>query len=157
MQFAPESTETLIEITHPNKILKTPITMSAEGPMSLRSVEKSAVQVQKLSSPAPAVERNANARCKLRLRHRFLQQVDTFVESSLVHHGVAGITGHIENLNVGGHPFRRFRQLASIAFGHDDIGEDQIKVAVAVGEHSECRLHVGDGGDAVIEATQDLR
>src|ERR1700731_779244 len=47
MQFAPESTKTLIEITHPNKILKTPITMSAEGPMSLRSVEKSAVQVQK--------------------------------------------------------------------------------------------------------------
>src|SRR5262245_49583654 len=73
-----------------------------------------------------AVERRAHAHSQLRLGYRFLQEIDTFIQTALMDDGVPGIAGHIQDPYSRAKTLGFPRQLTTVPARHDDVGEQQI-------------------------------
>jgi hypothetical protein len=62
-----------------------------------------------------------------RIRHdRLLDEMNAWIEPAMMDDGIAGVPGHEQNFEIGAQPLRRFRQLATIHPGQDNIGQQQI-------------------------------
>ena len=60
----------------------------------------------------------------------FLDQINTGIETALMHDGIARISGHVKNLQGRLKLPRFLRELAAVHAGHDDIGQKQTNILV---------------------------
>lgn len=100
-----------------------------------------------------AVERRAHAHSQLRLGYRFLQEVDTLIETALMDDGVPGIAGHIQNPYPRAKMLGFPRQLATVPARHDDVGEQQIDWSLGSQEF-EGSVGVRRSDDAIVQTPQ---
>src|SRR6516225_7674137 len=72
--------------------------------------------------------------CQSGSRKGILDKLNTWVKTALVNDGVAGVSGHKQNSELGPLSKQHVRQLPTVLVGQDDIGEQQIDMMSAIND-----------------------